>query len=118
MSYDMQQALAMRGQAAACAARGRRRPSASSPSSINSSATTPPPSGASSPASPSMADGAPTPTAEDANLALRGLDRAEELEQNGELREALKIYELSIEALIRYINASPSSPTKGSGSSY
>ena len=102
VDYDLQQALAMRGRhqaaadAAACAARVR--PSTS-------------PGSASSPASPSK--GAPrSPTNSNVGVALRGLDRAEELERNGDLEQALEIYQISLEGLISYC-----SPSRGGGGS-
>ena len=43
-------------------------------------------------------------------MALRGLDRAEELERNGDLEQALEIYQTSLEGLISYC-----SPSRGGG---
>ena len=45
-------------------------------------------------------------TVDDVRLALRGLERAKEL-QSRDREEALRVYQLSIEALIRYLNTSP-----------
>lgn len=42
-------------------------------------------------------------TAEDLSLGLKGLDQAKAYQRKGQLEESLKLYELSIELLIRYL---------------
>ena len=116
ISYDMQQALAMRGQSAAAAAdaeacAARARPATSPRASPTKKASSPTSGGA--PRSP------PANSDHNVKVALRGLDQAEQLEKSGDLEQSLEIYQLSIEALISYVNASPSrsaaSGVKGSG---
>ena len=100
VDYDLQQALAMRGHhqaaadATACAARVRPSTSPGSPSS------------------PASSKGAPRspPASINVGVALRGLDRAEELERSGDLEQALEVYQLSLERLISYC-----SPSRGRG---
>jgi fidgetin-like protein 1 len=46
-------------------------------------------------------------TAHDISLGMTGLEKAGDLARNGELAEAMKIYELSLELLIRYLQSSP-----------
>ena len=116
VDYDLQQALAMRGHhqavadATACAARDSTSPgSASSPASSKGVLV-------GAPRSPPAGTGRDTST--NVGVALRGLDRAEELERSGDLEQALEIYQLAIEGLISYLNGSNAScsPSRGGGS--
>lgn len=46
-------------------------------------------------------------TADDLNLGLKGLDRAQEYQRKGQLDAALKLYKLAIDLLIRYLKIHP-----------
>ena len=110
VSYDMQHALAMRGQSAAAAAEAcaaRVRPVTSPRASPTKMASSPTSGGA--PRSP------PANSDHNVKIALRGLDQAEQLEKSGDLEQSLEIYQLSIEALISYVNASPTRSGAGGG---
>ena len=112
ISYDMQQALAMRGQSAAAAAdaeacAARIRPGTSPRASPTKKASSPTSGGA--PRSP------PANSDHNVKTALRGLDQAEQLEKAGDLEQSLEIYQLSIEALISFVNTSPTPSGAGGG---